>query len=349
MQIVRETFLQRLEAVRPGLSSTETIQQSASFIFQKNKVLTFDGQIACLCPIEIVGLSGAVRAKPLLEHLRLMPDQEIDVEASEKELVITGRRLKFGLQLDKEISLPLDTLEKGREWKPLPEGFSEALDAVCPCAGRDESLPATMCIHFNHKWLEAFDNIHMARFTIDLPLKERCLVLRDAVKHVIPLDMTEISETDNWLHFKNPTGLIVSCRRSYDDFPKLDPYLALSGKPMAIPRGLVEAAKAAEILSAEIADQNKVSVILKPGKIKINSVGVNGWSRQTRPKIKYDGPLLHFIVEPKLLGALAEKHSSCEISDKFLKVNGGRLIYVLSLEKPKKKKEEENVPDSKDK
>src|ERR1700759_5051745 len=108
----REEFLQRLEAVQPGIAPREFIEQTTCFIFDKGMIVTFNDEVSCRI---ISGLhkdfQGAVQAQPLLETLRKLTETEIEISTKEEEkeanIVIRGKSRKAGIRLHTTILMPL--------------------------------------------------------------------------------------------------------------------------------------------------------------------------------------------------------------------------------------------------
>jgi hypothetical protein len=162
------------------------------------------------------------------------------------------------------------------------------------------------------------------------------------------MEMKQFSETKQWLHFRNDTGLVMSCRRYSDSYPVLDELAKVSGNKIQLPKGLADVADRAEIFSMEN-NENNVQVDLKPGWVSVKGEGNHGWHRG-RKKIKYSGQTLSFMVHPKMLAQLVKQHSECELCTKnqmALKAELGDLVFVTSLanpeEKKAKKKPEKNI------
>ena len=174
------------------------------------------------------------------------------------------------------------------------------------------------------------DNFQLTRYTLATGVKESVLVRRSSVKHVVGLGMTKTAQTENWIHFKGPSGLVLSCRRYVEDFPDLAGFLKVKGKQTTLPKGLGEAAEKAEIFSAENVESNNVTVTLKPGSIRIEGRGISGWYSETK-KTDWDGDAIRFAVAPKLLIELVKNHNRCEITADRLKVDGGKFVYVSCL------------------
>lgn len=334
IRVNRADLLQRLETVQAGLSPKDIVEQSSSFVFLDGHVVTYNDETACRTASPLgKKFKGAVAAAPLLAILRKLPEDEVELEAADGELVVSGKRRKAGIRMDAEIHLPVDKVDYPEEWKPLHEDFTDAVSLVQECATKDESQFTLTCVHVHPKWVEACDNYQMTRFKLKTGVSGPTLVKRESIKHIIDLGMTELGETENWIHFRNPNGLTVSCRRYMEEYPDLVPFLSgEGGHPATLPKGLVEAAENAEIFSSENVDDNKVTIELKPGKLHISGQGVSGWYSEVK-KLAYDGERMEFTISPSLLKEITKRHNDCEINGSTLKVDGGKFIYVTCLGK----------------
>lgn len=334
----REELLNALESVTPGLSKREIVEQSSCFVFKGKRIITFNDEVACSIanPLPI---TGAVAAEPLLNILRKMGEETITIVPEGGELTYKGKGgRKGGITMDAEVTLPVDTVDvpDKKSWKPIGPEFTEAVGLVEKCAGNDEQEFCTTCVHIHPEWVEAYDNLQVARHTVQTKVKEPVLVRRSSIRHIFPLGMTHIAETEAWLHFRNPGGLVMSCRRF--ELSELDPtsmldvstILDVDGKRAILPKGLVEATDRAEVFSAENSDGNLVQVDLRPGKLRVTGRGVSGWFQEVKT-LKYEGPSLKFLIDPKLLVEIVTKHNECQITTNRLKVDGKRFTYVTCL------------------
>jgi len=350
VRVNREEFLRAIESIQPGLSPKDIIEQSSCVVFSKGYLKSFNDEISCQCPIEfgngksLVGKipEGAVQAKSLMEILHKLPEEELEIETKENEIVLIGKGRKSGIRLEKEVTLPIDSVEKPKDWIKLDPHFGESIGIVQNCAGNDAGQFALTCVNISQKWVESCDNTQLCRWKITTGIKAPTLVRKESIKHIVSLGMTELSETESWLHFRNPHGLILSCRRYMEDFPDLSKVLEVEGEPIALPPGLAEAADKAAIFSSENVDNNQVLIDLKPGWLRIKGQGISGWYTETK-KIKYSGKSMSFLVAPNILADLVKKTTDCFISEDRIKVDSGSYLWVSCLERPveKKKKEEE--------
>ena len=333
----REQLLHKLEAVSPGLATREAIEQSSCFVFKDGRVMTFNDEVACSIDCEL-GFDGAVAAKPLLDLLDKLTEDVVKVEAKGGELIVMGKRRRAGIALEAEILLPVDTVEDPEEdgatgWGDLDPEFADAVAVVQQCASKDANQFALTCIHITPDAVEACDNFQIARYPLETGLEKSCLVKRDSLKHVTGLGMTMVSESRTWVHFKNPTGLVLSVRREVMDYQDLDPILDFAGTPTTLPGGLAEAVEKAEIFSADNADNNVVQLALKGGELRLRGEGGSGWFEE-RKQVKWDGDPLAFVIAPQLLVDITTRTNDCFIAPGRLKVDGGKFTYVTCLGEP---------------
>lgn len=338
MQINRAEFLQVLESLQPGLTARDVSDQSSCFAFTGGKVYTFNDEIACRRKSPLgKSIEGAVHAAPLLACLRKMPEETVEILIEKEKFVIKGKGRRNRICLQADVLMPFDKVEKADEWKELHEDFSEAVYLASQCVEKkDSSNYAACCVHIGKKWIEATDLSQIIRYRLKTGVKESILIRGTSIRHIVSLDMTEFSESDAWIHFRNPTGLVLSCRRDAQEYEDLSAYLETEGEPLVLPKGLAAAAGAAEVFSAENADETDVRVKIEPGMIRVIGEGITG-DYNERKKLKYKGSPMEFCISPKLLADLTTRYNDCQITEEALRVDGGKFIYVVALGKPGEK------------
>lgn len=334
LRIEREKLLNLLESVRPGLSAREIIDQSSCIIFNNKRIQTFNGEVACSARSPLK-MTGAVQAAPLLDILGKLTDEVIEVEIVEGKFLIKCKQEDVWVRTENEVLLPIDKVEKPGEWIPLHEEFSEAVRLTHQCAGKDETEFANTCVHIHPKWVEAFDTYQFARYRLKTGVEESVLVRSTSIKHIASLDMTQMSVTGAWLHFKNASGLIVSCMRCLEEYTDLSPILkAERGHPMNLPKGLVQAAERADVFSSDTQqEENLISISLKPGRLKLEGIGISGGYRRRR-KIAYKGEPLSFMISPELLIEITKKHNEVLITQDHMRVDSPSWHLVICLSQP---------------
>lgn len=340
MNINREQLLQQLESVTPGLSKREIIEQSTCFVFTKGRVITFNDEVACWTPVDLK-LEGAVQAEPLLAMLRKLPDETLEVSLKETRIVIQAKKSRTRFVWEKEISLPFKSVHEPKEWKKLPSDFLEAVNLVHRCAGKDEQK-LEVYVHLHPERIEACMEHQLGHFQMGLAIVKPVLVRKDSIKHVIALGVTHFGMTSGWIHFRNPKGLILSCRRyAQEAFPDTSKILKISGTHTNLPKALIEVSERASILTADNVEDDAIVIKIQEGKITVIGTGTSGDHRESR-KIQYKGKEITFMIDPALLKELCQRHSEAWVSENTLKVKAGKFTFVTALGTMEEKKEAES-------
>lgn len=345
--ISRQTFLSNLQAILPGMSPKGIIQQSKCVVFYEGQMVTFNGELCCRTKSGLgTSFKGAVDIKPLVDALGLLDTDKITVSHNETEMLIDADGVDRNyIVMEQEVLLPVDKVDDPEEWQRVPKSLADGISMVEGCASSDQNVFSRTCIQFHKKWVEAYDNKHMARFMVKTGLDTPILVRRDAIKYIVGIDMTEMSVTKGWIHFRNPAGVMYSCRYyGAEKFNNLDEMIDMKGETLVFPKTLDQVIKRAENWSKEVEDNNHIQVELKPNLVRLKGVGTNGRYIGKR-SMKYKGKGRVFYVPPKILFEVIKKQTECEICEERLKIESPRFVYVtmLSLVKPagKGKKEEE--------
>jgi len=342
MRLNREQLLNDLEMVKGGVSPREFIEQSSSFCFRDGLLMTFNDEVACKKETCLKGITGAVQASSLTAILSKLPDEDLDVEENDKgELEFRGKRKRFAVTKDAEIFLPIDRVEVPEKWRSLPPEFTEAVGLVKHCVSTNENHFILTCVHLHPEYIEACNNLQLLRVSINTGLKEPVLVRGTSLEHLVHLGMDKIALTSAWIHFKNQTGLIYSCRRYMEEYPPLEALLKVEGHKIIVPKGLAESTDRAAVFAEDKEGDPLVKVSLKDGMIRIRGEGLTGWYKEVR-KTTYKGPPMAFVIAPELLKHISEKYSDARISKDKLKVEGGTWQYVTVLGRPDAKETDKN-------
>lgn len=328
----REELLRTLESVAAGLATREVVEQSSCFVFQDDRVVTFNDELYAAAPCESGGITAAVSARQLLNVLRKLKEDVVDVSLAENgELVVAARGRRSGIRAEADIALPFDKIPEPDEWNKLDPDFGDAVQVVQACASKDDSSWVLTCVHIHPEYLEACDNFQMARFPIKTGITEQCLVRGVAIRHFVGLGMTEIGVSDAWLHARNPAGLTIACRRwvdeEYEDMAEL---LDVQGASATLPGGLAEAVNVAEVFSVDNVEDNNVLIELKNGKLRLRGEGPAGWYEE-RKAVKYSGEPLSFLIAPRLLQSIVKQTNDCTIVPGRLRFDAGKFTYVACL------------------
>lgn len=345
MKIKRELLLKALEEVYPGTSKKEDTDQSDCFGFKEGSVYVYNNGLSIRTNS---GLSkdviGAIKSKEFIDHIRRIKIEVIDVEDEGNLFLVKGRNERIKFIKEEKFKLPIGDVDISENWVKLSDNFIEGIKKVQDCAGTNEADFVTVCVHIHPDWVEAFDNFQMCRFDIKTNFKNSVIVRRDFIKHIIGYNVTEFSESDRWINFRNEGGLIVSCLKAVGQYPDITEFLKGEGckwLPIIMPEGIGEKVEAASVSSAN-AEFNQVKIVLdgekkEEGKIVEGKVTIYGLGATSEYKgwrsIDYKGSQISFMISPRLLSDIMGKHKACEITDGRLKVVGDNYIYCTCLSK----------------
>jgi hypothetical protein len=252
-------------------------------------------------------------------------------------LAFKGKDAHGLLRVEKEIRLPIKDVETPKKWKKLPEEFQEAVELVGSCASKNSASPHLCCIHFASDKMEACDGVQAGRFALSLPFETSVLIQKESIRCVYTKSIMEsgpsaVSETKNWVHFKDKHELFVSCHKHFDDYPtdELTIIFATKGNPAVLPKELKGLVKRLDYYLNDTTVSQWLIVRVDSKHIKVTGSGKDG-EQTVRTKIKYKGEPIAFNINPNLLQELGRKHDKCQIAKNFIKINKNKFQYVTSL------------------
>ena len=335
MTVQREQLLTSIQAIAPGLSPKELIEQSSCFVIIGNQIASFNDEITCRAPSPFPKkFHGAVPADKITRILEKIKDDELKTVITDGRMTFTGKKDVFWLRMSHEVSLPVEKVKLPKKWHKLPNMFIDAVTIVQECASKADEKTGRTAIHISPTHVEAWDGYQMARFNLKFKrLKDSVLIRKPTLTHVINMGVTHYGETSNWFHFKNASDHIISCRRLVEEYEEIEHHFEVKGKKIVLPKGLAEAADKAGIFSEGDKELDLAVVSIKNGKIYVTSTADTGGYRG-RNKAKFKGEDMEFTIPPTLLKELVHRHNEAILAPGRLKVDGGNWCYVTALGNP---------------
>ena len=336
MKINRQELIAALEAVRPGLASKEIVEQSMSFVFRRGRVYTYNDVVAISHPCA-KELAGAVQSKELHTLLTRSTDDEVDIEISDNEMLIAGKRTKAGISLQTDITLPLEEVIGKKQWIELPAGFTAAVKFVLFSASTDMTKPWSTGVHSDGARVETCDNFRLTRYTLsrrtNTKVKGDLLIPAAACAELVKYDPSHYVVDDNWIHFTNEKDVQFSCRVIVDTFPDLSPFIDRKWKyKIEFHEDTVAILDRASVfLLAEKNGHPSVNVKVTSGRMVISAKGTAGWFEETvRVKASKEG--FEFTINPQALKDMLPLLKDCELSDdgSVLKFVGDNFIHCCA-------------------
>lgn len=338
MKINKSELQKALEIVKPGLANKELIEQSTSFAFMGNKVVTYNDDISISHPIPGLELTGAVKADKLYQLLGKLKEEEITVTVNESEITLRSGRAKAGLVLQQEIKLPLEEeIAYAEKWKKLPDLFISAVATAMSACSKDNSRPVLTCVHIRKDGaIEASDSLRIMKLQLpkEMPL-DNFLLPSSAASTVVSLKPTYIAKGNGWVHFKTDAGTVLSCRIFADKFPETEKWLDVKGTRIKFPSEIMSVLERANVFAKRdhMLDET-LAITLENKRIKIRGEAEDGWFEETAD-LKYTGEPLTFYITPYLLKGVLTKTQSGILSKNMIKFEDDSWEYVSLLKERK--------------
>jgi DNA polymerase III sliding clamp (beta) subunit (PCNA family) len=333
MIINKNELLQALETVKPGLSDKNIIEQSTSFAFLKEKVVTYNNELSISSPLANCKIEGAIKADKLYAFLGKIKKDELDLSIKGNEVILTTGKAKAGLPLQSEITLPLEEVDEKKKWHPIPENFIKFLSFAMASCSKSQATPVLQNVHVTKDGkIEASDNYRMVQCTLKegLPVKDFLILARSAVE-VVKLQPTQISEGKAWVHFKTEKETVISCRIVEDKFPNIPPLLKVEGETIVFPKTIEEVLDRAMVFSKreKMLDES-ITITLAEKRLKIRAESDSGWFEEDL-NMNYKGQPLKINVTPYLLKGIISETLECVTNGKLMKFVGDGWCYVTAL------------------
>jgi hypothetical protein len=335
--------LQALQAMAPALARQgDQGDQGHCFAFQGGLVWACSDEVVACCPSPFgEEVAGAVPGQRLIDILRCFRDADVHFSIRPGRLVLKAGLRRAELVMNPDVTLPVDSIALPRKWLPVPPDFWNAVNLVGRCTSQAKEGHAPieeLCVHVTPRWVEAYSSHQIARWRMKVPVAGDVLIRYGAAKHVEPLGMTEMAETDAWVWFKNEAGLRLGIRRYVENYDPLDEHLDVKNTTsLRWPPGVAAAARAATVFTRDDPAGPELEVVIDRGKLTIKGDGPSGSFRRRFKLTGYDGERLSFLIDPALLADIVGRYAEVAVNPERLKVTGKRWVYVVALGVPEEK------------
>ena len=325
MKVNRKEFLNNLTKVQPGLASKEIIEQSTSFVFQHNHLIAYNDEIAVSLPVNY-DITGAVLSKELFGLFNKLKNKEVTIEIKDNEFILKAGKLKAGVRLEQEITIPTDFMEIELNWVEIPEQLMEGLKICAFSVAKESISPLLNNIHVIDDIMESSDNWRITRYSMGEAIFDEILIPEKAARNIVKYDIDYFVHENGWIHFKeSDSGLIFSTRTFEENYPDLSEFMEIEGTEMKLPSELIEILDRSEVFSSDL-----ISVSFKKGKGLIRSENENGWV--TDPfKISNKKLNISFQVNAKILKDILRKTRNVIINENSMKFFTNEFEHAVSL------------------
>ena len=334
MKIDKKELKNALEKVKPGLANKEVIEQSTSFAFMGDRVVTYNDEISVSHPVKNLDVVGAVRAQELYQFLDKVKQDTIDLQWEDNQVRITAGRSKAGLIMKKEVVLPIEEIGDVGKWKKCPEGLLKAMLFCQTSCSRDMSKPILTCVHVRKDGLiEASDSYRVIRFDLKekMPINS-FLIPVSSVNKLDGYDVTHIAEGEGWVHFKTKDDTIMSCRVFEENYPDVEFILNFEGIPSRLPATMKEALERASVfVKSDFNFDSLITLEINDGHVTVTAEAESGWFEE-KLRIKYEGHPVTFKINPQfLIDMLVHEVHHCSFGKDRVKFKGEQWEHVVAL------------------
>ncbi len=281
--INRKKLINELESVKKGISSKNLIEQSNSFIFTKNKIITYNDDVYAMTSTD-VDIEGVIEAESLLKLLYKIKDEEIKVGVNDNELQIKGKKFSSGILLDSEIRLPIDDVTIPKKMIKLKDDFTECAKQACLTAGKALSEPILTCVHIYENKIESCDNDRITICNLKQEFGFDILVPAKNLFDLCTADLTSVYVDDSWIHFKTNDGVFLSTRlfnEKFLDVQQFIPDTDVEKNIIKFPSEINDILARADTFSKDAHSQEKnVQITINKKKMEITSQNEIGWFKE---------------------------------------------------------------------
>jgi DNA polymerase III sliding clamp (beta) subunit (PCNA family) len=333
MEIKRAELLHALTLVEPGLQSqTENIETRPTFIFEDEKVFTYNDTLCFQHPIKSLDFSGAIASSEFIKLLNKLKSDIIQLKKNKNELLLEAGKVKAGFTFQEDLPSIREILTHDK-WKTIPDDFIEGLRFVLSsCQGTPFRIELANINVKSSGRLESSDNYFVSTYDVGKTRVKTFGITIPSAKVLVTYPLVKIAEGENWIHFKTEEGTILSCRIVAAEFPSIDKALNVNGQKLKLPPNIQKILERAAVFCTQAKIEEKfVTIFIKKERIKVRAeTGNFAWFEEER-KTTYTGKEFTFGTNPELLNSILVKTRRCTMSNHSLKFVGNKWQYVTAL------------------
>lgn len=349
MKINRIDLLKIFEEVLPAISNKEIIEQSTSFIFKKNKLITYNDDICISHPIKNLNIIGVVKADEFYKILKKIDTKIISLEKVKNEIIIKAGKTEVGLILQDKIKVPINKIQNIEKWKTIPNNFLAALEFCRLACKRSSSSHSVLSyIHLRKNSIEASDGYKISSYKLSKKITSKSLLISiSSVDELIKYKIKKYSITKNWIHFKTKNNTIFSCKIINEKYPNINKTINFEGKKVYLSKKLIKLIERAKIFSkSELKKEESIRLKIYKNKIKVFAETEIGWIKDPLTIKKINNQNILFEIKPEHLLLILKKLGSitCIYHNNKIKFEdkNWKLVIPIAIERKKKKHKKVN-------
>lgn len=338
-------LLAKLDAVAPGLSKKEILEQATHYIFSGERIITYNDKISVSTPYTDITESFSVKAEDFYKILKGISEETAHLQLKDNMIIITTDTTEAELAITTEETTVIELYKsldiENQKPKKLkdPAEFITALDFCKFCASKDLTADALFCVCIEGTKVMAADDIRVSVYTLKEKLP-KILIPATMLGELTTYPLKEYAVAESWTHFFMENGTAFSCRTVDDDYPDMETFLKETTEseevtPVALPSDLKNILDAVIPMCKGDSDMEKtVEVSYNHKDIVLVAEKETGKLKKT---VKYNsGVDVAFMINPIFLKDIMNKCDSFNLlADKsVIHFSTGPFNHIISVEIP---------------
>lgn len=332
--IKKQGLVDALTKVKPGIANKEIIEQSSHFIFEENRIWTYNDQIAISHEFKS-HLTGAVKADEFYKLLNKLEDENLEISVENDKFIIQGKSIKAKINIDPDIKLrPIQAPAiTSKRWQTLPDNFNVCVSMCIFSASKNMIRPELTCLWITEKTIFSTDGFRATKKEMESEVKNPFLLLAIAAKELVKYNVHKVfTDTEGWLHFTNKEKTMFSCRTFADvKYPeKIWDFFDVKGIEINLPDSLEQVIdRVSTLVTADFDLDRLIDLSIENNTLTCKGKGPHG-SILEKIKVDYNGKAIKIKVHPIFLMEILKQLNSMIIGERLL-FKGKNFEHVICL------------------
>jgi len=341
MEIKKDDFISVLNAVKPGLSRKEIIEQQGHFIFTGSSLVTYNDLLCIHYPFE-TDFKCSVKAEDLEKILSKITNIDtIDISLSDDIFHIKAKGLHVKLHtLHEDSQMVLDDIKALQEqingcenWFPVPKNFLEGVSLCKWAASKDETLGRLTCIKVDGEDMMSSDGIRASWFKLEGKMCEVPFLFKASTAGMLPvMEIEEAALSESWLHLATKENAMYSIRLVKGDFPDiLKHFNDIEGPKIKLTKDIVNSVELSSVMSeGKLPEDKAVLVHIEKDKMEFFSKNDRG-SVMKEIQVESTDESRLFSINPHLLLQILDKSTTMTIQETNVIFESGSFKHLLLM------------------
>lgn len=338
MKLNRSDFLKILSILRPGLSKKTIIEQSTRFIFTKEKLITFNGEVCVMYPFE-TDFACSIPSDELFKVLTDSKDKIINFTYSKKKkFILKTKKTKLTLNTDilDDLSKKIDSLIDVKiKWLNLPDNFNDGIK-LCSISTLSKNIGEDIvsCVNINGNVMVSTDNLRISEFKLSKKIKKEISLPISSALELTKFNIKKYFISDSWAYFLIDETNAIICTRLLNlngSYPDTKSFFELDGIDIEFPDELIQSINRTSIFAdGDFDSERMINVSISKGKIVCKAEKDIG-AIEDITKTDYSGKDIAFIINPIFFSKILSKTNKMKIGDNkaLFEIDGFRHLILL--------------------